>query len=166
MTYKIYVNGADGPHVGTFSSNRGYFGRAKDMIDSLIEMLGLKGLEQKRPHRRRAIRRAGHKSLMVVGDNRYVVKNWSPEGALIDAMDMHASVGDRVPFTIKFRLEHGEISIEHEAEVVRTDGDRHIAMKFVPMPVQSRQLFDRVIDYQLTEQFANSQAGLHEEIYA
>lgn len=136
------------------------------MIDSLIEMLGLKGLEEKRPTRRRTIRRPGHKSLMLVDDNRYVVKNWSPEGALIDAMDLPATVGDRVAFTLKFKLEHGEISIDHEAEVVRSDGDRNIALKFVPMPVQSRQLFDRVIDYQLTEQFANSQAHMQEEVYA
>lgn len=166
MTYKIYVNGAEEPPVGRIRSNRGYFGRAINMIDSLIEMLGLKGLEEKRPSRRRTIRRPGHKSLMVVGNNRYVVKNWSPEGALIDAMDLPAEIGDRVAFTMKFRLEHAEISIEHEADIVRTDGDRNIALKFTPMPVSSRQLFDRVIDSQLTEQFANSQAGMHEEVYA
>ena len=135
------------------------------MFESLIEMLGLNGLEKKQQTRRRFIRRPGHQSLLAIDDKYYVVKKWSQDGILFDGSNRELDVGDKFLFTLKFRLDHAEIDIQHEGNVVRKTGDQNVAVKFAPLPAKTRQLFDRVIDFQLSSQFAQSQAEF-EEAYA
>lgn len=106
--------------------------------------------------RRHYIRRNCDKVISVINGDMCPVQNWSNGGALIESDDRIYSDGQEIDITLKFRLDHSFLDLDHKGKIVRK-GKGRIALKFAPLTEQIKSGFRKVIDDQIANEFVNSQ---------
>ncbi len=94
--------------------------------------------------RRRFPRRAQDVCIIEINGTQYPVKDWSMGGALIETTDRSFTLGETIPFNIKFKLKDRVVEIDHEGTILRKSKTQ-IALKFAPLPGESQSEFDRVV---------------------
>ena len=133
----------------------------KHMINKILSKLGLGdgSLYQEVDTRRKHLRHGGLQAEVVVQDRAFGVKDWSLGGVCFETLpDPHMVVGDKVQFTLRFRLPHETVIIKQAGRIVRA-ARRGIAAEFMPLSPETRRKFARVIDGLHAAQFVESQVA-------
>jgi hypothetical protein len=131
------------------------------MINRILAILGLGDgtFYQRIDTRRKYVRHGGVQGEVQVLDRAYGIKDWSLGGVCFETLpDPRIMVGDRVQFTLKFRLPHETIAIRQVGRVVRA-ARRGIAAEFLPLSPEARRKFERVIDSLHAKNFLESQVA-------
>jgi hypothetical protein len=131
------------------------------MINSILAKLGLGdgSLNQEIDTRRKHMRHEGFQAEVQVQDQVYGLKDWSMGGICFETQpDPRMVVGDKVQFTIKFRLPHETVIIKQVGRVVRA-ARRGIAAEFMPLSPEARRKFARVVDGLNAASFLESQVA-------
>src|SRR5262249_31443769 len=132
-----------------------------DMINKILAKLGLGdgSLYQEIDTRRKHMRHDGVLADVVVQDRSFSVKDWSLGGFCFETLpDPHMVVGDKVQFTLRFRLPHETVIIRQAGRIVRA-AKRGIAAEFMPLSPDVRRKFHRVIDTLHAKNFLESQVA-------
>lgn len=131
------------------------------MINQILAKLGLGDgtLYQPVDTRRKHMRHGGVQAEVQVQDRSYGVKDWSLGGVCFETQpDPLLVVGDKVQFTLKFRLPHETVLIRQAGRIVRA-AKRGIAAEFMPLSPEARRKFERVIDSLHAKNFLESQVA-------
>ena len=131
------------------------------MINKILSKLGLGDgtLYQSIDTRRKHIRHEGVQADVVVQDKAFSVKDWSMGGFCFETLpDPHMVVGDKVQFTLRFRLPHETVVIRQVGRVVRA-ARRGIAAEFMPLSPEARRKFAQVLDTMHAKHFLESQVA-------
>jgi hypothetical protein len=131
------------------------------MINRILAKLGLGdgSLYQEIETRRKHIRHEGLLADVVVQDRTFGVKDWSMGGFCFETLpDPHMVVGDKVQFTLRFKLPHETVIIRQAGRIVRA-ARRGIAAEFMPLSPEARRKFTRVIDSLHAKSFLESQVA-------
>jgi hypothetical protein len=126
------------------------------MINRILEVIGLR-TSNDIGTRRKHIRHEGVKAEVEVGNKAYGVRDWSLGGVSFESSPYtDIAVGDKVQFTIKFKLAHEIVSIRQVGRVVRA-AKRGMAAEFLPLSPEARRKFERVLDGLHAQRFLESQ---------
>ena len=131
------------------------------MINKILSKLGLGdgSLYQEIETRRKHMRHEGVQGDVVVEDRAYGLKDWSLGGVSFETqLSPQLAVGDKVSFTLRFRLPHETVLIRQTGRVVRA-AKRVIAAEFQPLSPEARRKFARVIDSVHASDFLESQVA-------
>ncbi len=131
------------------------------MINKILEKLGLGdgSLYQSIDTRRKHMRHEGVQGEVLVQDRTYGLKDWSMGGICFESqLGPGVSVGDKVHFTLRFRLPHETVLIGQTGRVVRA-AKRAVAAEFLPLSPEARRKFARVIDSLHANNFLESQVA-------
>jgi hypothetical protein len=131
------------------------------MINKILAKLGLGDgtLYQSIDTRRKHMRHEGIVAEVLVQDRAFGVKDWSLGGVCFETLpDPHMVVGDKVQFTLKFRLPHETVMIKQVGRIVRA-AKRGVAAEFMPLSPETRRKFARVIDTLHAKNFLESQVA-------
>ena len=131
------------------------------MINKILSKLGLGdgSLYQDLDTRRKHLRHGGIQAEVVVQDRSFGVKDWSMGGVCFETLpDPHMVVGDKIQFTLRFRLPHETVIIKQAGRIVRA-AKRGIAAEFMPLSPEARRKFARVLDGLHATQFLESQVA-------
>lgn len=131
------------------------------MINKILSKLGLGDgtLYQPVATRRKHIRHEGLQAEVQVQDHSFGVKDWSMGGLCIETQaDPQIAVGDKVQFTLKFRLPDEIVIIRQAGRIVRA-ARRGLAAEFLPLSPEARRKFARVIDSLHAKNFLESQVA-------
>lgn len=129
------------------------------MINKILSRLGLGDgtFYQSIDTRRKHMRHGGLQADVVVQDRAFSVKDWSLGGFCFETLpDPHMVVGDKVQFTLRFRLPHETVVIRQAGRIVRA-ARRGIAAEFMPLSPEARRKFHRVLDTLHAKNFLESQ---------
>lgn len=126
------------------------------MINRVLELIGLRSSNDIGT-RRKHIRHDGVKAEIEVGGKAYGVKDWSLGGVSFETSPYAGmSVGDKIQFTLKFKLAHEVVSIRQVGRVVRA-AKLGMAAEFLPLSPEARRKFERVLDGLHAQRFLESQ---------
>ena len=132
----------------------------KHLIEKMLGVLGLADDEttQTASTRRRHHRQPGQGSVVIVGEKSFPLEDWSQGGVLIGANNgANLAIGDTFDFTLRFKLLHDTVSINHKGRVVRTSR-QGIAAEFAPLTAAVKRELGRVMDGFYSQSFSESQA--------
>ncbi len=109
--------------------------------------------------RRKYIRHDGIQAEVVVADRAFGLKDWSMGGlCFLPPSGVAIVAGDRIQFTLRFRLPHETVNIVQTGKVVRAL-KRGIAAEFLPLSPEARRKFERVLDGVHARSFMASQTA-------
>ena len=131
------------------------------MINRILARLGLGvgTFYQAVDTRRKHMRHGGLQAEVVVHDRAFGIRDWSLGGVCFETLpDPRLVVGDKVHFTLKFRLPHETVSIRHMGRIVRA-AKRGIAAEFMPLSPEARRKLERVLDSLHAKNFLESQGA-------
>ncbi len=125
------------------------------MFETLFSSLRKQGSNENAETRRKFLRRSCDKCVGVINDQTYPVEDWSLGGLLIRGDARAFSLENEVDVTIKFKLRNDMLDIAHKGRIVRKTQDK-IALEFLPLPRQTRNSFQNVVDDYVAGHFAES----------
>lgn len=108
--------------------------------------------------RRNQPRRAVDRCIAVIDGMPHPVEDWSLGGALITANDRLYAFGQPVELTMKFKLSDRVLDVIQRGHVTRKANGK-IAITFEPLDRATKSKFMQVIDDDVANEFAESQAG-------
>jgi hypothetical protein len=130
------------------------------IISKILQKLGIGdgSSNAEEASRRKHIRHEGVQAEVVVADRAFGLKDWSMGGLCFQPpAGVPIVAGDRIQFTLRFRLPHETVQIVQTGKVVRAV-KRGIAAEFLPLSPEARRKFERVLDGVHAQGFMASQA--------
>ena len=128
------------------------------MFSSLIKGLVSEPVNAAVDSRRRYPRRKNDNCVCIINGIPHPVENWSMGGVLVQGDGRLFRDTDQVALTMKFKVGHNIVDIQHDATVVRKS-DGLIAFQFTPLPRNFRQKLHNIIDRFTVNAFSESQSG-------
>lgn len=108
--------------------------------------------------RRNQPRRAVDRCIAVIDNTPHPIENWSLGGVRVTANERLYALGQQLDITLKFKLSDRVIDIRLNGNVIRKTNGK-IAIAFDALDKQTRGQFMQVIDDDVANEFAESQAG-------
>ncbi len=99
---------------------------------------------------------ASMRSVCMIGSTPYPVIDWSMGGVQIAADPRMFSQNQKLNMTLKFKLHRSILKISCRAKIVRKTADR-LGLKFESFNKDIHQLFLKVVDDYVSNEFAESQ---------
>lgn len=131
------------------------------IISQILRKLGIGdgSFNREEASRRRHIRHEGIQAEVVVAERAFGLKDWSLGGlCFLPPPDTPIVTGDRIQFTLRFRLPHETVNIVQTGKVVRAL-KRGIAAEFLPLSPEAKRKFERVLDGVHAQGFLSSQTA-------
>lgn len=105
------------------------------------------------------MRRQVDHCVCTIGGKPYPVLDWSMGGCQLLADSRMFSYGEKIEFTLRFKVRSTILNITHNARVVRRSRDR-IGLQYAPLDSQTRRSFQTVMDHLIVNEFVQSQLNI------